>query len=88
MDDRGDRAGWGRGDQCAAREAADVLKRWPDGGIKLLQAEVGGDEAVAAVDPDGGANEHAIHLDDVRLQHLLVSFVTTISDAARSGPKR
>jgi hypothetical protein len=24
----------------------------------------------------------------VRLQHLLVSFVTTISDAARSGPKR
>jgi hypothetical protein len=79
------RASRGRGHQGSARQAADVVQRWPDGGIQLLQPEVDGDEAVAAVDPDGGANEHAIHVDDVRLQHRLVSFGSNGSDAVPTG---
>ena len=71
------RAAWSAGETgpaevaaiSAAREAPDVVQRRPDGGIELLQAEVGGDEAVATVDADGGADEHAIDVDDVRLQH-------------------
>lgn len=35
----------------------------------MLQAEVGCDETVAAVDTNSGTDEHAINVDDVGLQH-------------------
>jgi hypothetical protein len=52
-----------------ARHAMDIGERRPDGVIKPLQAEVGGDEAIATVNANSGTNEHAIDIDDVGLQH-------------------
>jgi hypothetical protein len=51
------------------RLTPDIGERWPGRAVKFIQTEIGGDEAVSGVQTNRGANECAIDLDNVRLQH-------------------
>src|ERR1700733_4736188 len=53
----------------AARHALHVGERWPDRFTQFFEAHIGGDEAIAAIEPDGGAHENAVDIDRVGLQH-------------------
>ncbi len=48
-------------------EALHIGQGGPHGSIQVVETHVGGDEAVARIQADGGANEGAIYIDYMRL---------------------
>lgn len=52
-----------------ARKTPNILEGGPDRGIQPLEPEVGSDEPIASVNANGDADERAIDIDDVGLQH-------------------
>ena len=52
--------------------------------VESVKSEVGRNEAIAAIDADGGANEHSVDVDDVRLPHGSGFFR---NEAELSGPR-
>jgi hypothetical protein len=72
-------AGKAAGQIEPAREALHIGQRGPDRRVEFLEAVVDCDEAVAAIDANNGADEHAVDVDDMRWQHGLVPLRNEIS---------
>ena len=57
-----------------AGETLNVIQGWPYRSVKIIELYVGGDEPIAVVKADCGADEGAINIDNMRLQHRGSSF--------------